>query len=61
MKKTALIINNLLFDGYLMDKTAVLFDWKFFSHQILNIKHWLSTISLFDGYLTGGIKTNNFD
>ena len=28
MKETALIINNLLFDGYLMDKTAVLFDWK---------------------------------
>ncbi len=28
MKKMALIINNLLFDGYLMDKEAVLFDWK---------------------------------
>ena len=39
MKKTALIINNLLFDGYLMNKAAILFDWKFYSHPILNIKH----------------------
>ncbi len=38
MKKTALIINNLLFDGYLMDKAAVLFDWKFYFHQISNIR-----------------------
>ena len=33
MKKRTLIINNLLFDGYLMDKAAFLFDWEItFNH-----------------------------
>ena len=38
-----------------------LFDWKFYFHQILNIKHWLSIISLFDGYLIGSTKRTIFD